>query len=67
MPPRRRQQLRAYGLTESEWIYVLQHAPTTIIRVGQTELALERELATTILVDAARPSTAPIDLPPVAS
>jgi Fe2+ transport system protein FeoA len=66
-PPRRRQQLRAYGLAESSWIYVLQHVPTTIIRVGQTELALEYELAATILVDAACPASAPVDQPPVVS
>jgi Fe2+ transport system protein FeoA len=54
-PPRRRQQLRAYGLAERSWIHVLQHTPTTIIRVDLTELALERELATTIVVDSARP------------
>jgi Fe2+ transport system protein FeoA len=57
-PARRRQQLRAYGLTESSWIHVVQHVPTTIIRVEQTELALERELADTILVEAAQPAHA---------
>ena len=36
-PPQRRQQLRAYGLSESSWLHVLQHTPTTIIRVEQTE------------------------------
>ena len=65
-PPRRRQQLRAYGLIEKGWIHVLQHVPTTIIRVEQTELALERELATTILVEAAQPASAKIDRPPTA-
>jgi len=54
-PPRRRQQLRAYGLAESGWIHVLQHTPTTIIRIDLTELALENELATTILVESAQP------------
>jgi Fe2+ transport system protein FeoA len=54
-PPRRRQQLRAYGLAERSWIHVLQHTPTTIILVDLTELALEQELATTILVDSAQP------------
>jgi Fe2+ transport system protein FeoA len=34
---------------------VLQHAPTTVIRVQHTELAIERELAATILVEAAQP------------
>jgi len=53
-PPRRRQQLRAYGLAESGWILVLQHTPTTIVRIGLTELALEQELAATILVEDAR-------------
>jgi Fe2+ transport system protein FeoA len=38
---------------------VLQHAPTTVIRVQQTELALERELAAAIVVEAAQPDEAP--------
>lgn len=65
-PPRRRQQLRAYGLTERRWIDVLQHVPTMIIRVEHTELALERELAATILVEAAEQVSPQTDLPPVA-
>jgi Fe2+ transport system protein FeoA len=60
-PPQRRQQLRAYGLSESSWMHVLQHTPTTIIRVERTELALERELAETILVDEAQPLRSTID------
>jgi Fe2+ transport system protein FeoA len=59
LPSARRQQLRAYGLGESEWMTVLQHAPTTVIRVQQTELALERELAAAIVVEAAQPDEAP--------
>lgn len=60
-PPERRQQLRAYGVSESSWMHVLQHSPTTIIRVEGTELGLERELAATILVDEAQPVHATID------
>lgn len=45
---------------------MLQHVPTMIIRVEQTELALERELAATILVEAAEPVSPQTDLPPVA-
>jgi Fe2+ transport system protein FeoA len=55
LPPARRQQLRAYGIDESEWIHVLQHAPTTVIRVRHTELALEYELAAAIVVEAVQP------------
>jgi Fe2+ transport system protein FeoA len=57
LPAARRQQLRAYGLGEQDWIHVLQHSPTTVIRVRHTELALERELAAAILVEAAEPPT----------
>jgi len=64
-PPRRRQQLRAYGFAESGWILVLQHTPTTIVRIGLTELALEQELAATILVEDARQVTAETDQPSV--
>ena len=59
-PPQRRQQLRAYGISESSWMHVLQHSPTTIIRVEGTELGLERELAATILVDQVQPVHATI-------
>lgn len=61
-PPPRRRQLRAYGLCEDAWLHVLQHAPATVIRVGQTELALERDLAATILVENPLPEAAVCDL-----
>jgi len=66
-PPRRRQQLRAYGLSEHNWIHILQHVPTTIIRVGRTELALDRELAETIVVEALHPADAGADEPPASA
>lgn len=64
-PARRRQQLRAYGLAEWGWIHVLRSSPATIICVGQTEIALERDLAATIVVDAAHPAAAPARRPTV--
>jgi Fe2+ transport system protein FeoA len=64
-PARRRQQLRAYGLAEGCWMVILQHTPTTILRVGRTELALERELAASIIVEDAQPAAAAADRPSV--
>jgi len=46
----RREQLEAYGLSAGRGVAVVQHAPVTVIRVDHTELALETELATAILV-----------------
>lgn len=66
-PARRRQQLLAYGLAERGWVRVLRHSPTTIICVGQTEIALERELAATILIDGAHPAATRTDRPAVGS
>jgi len=39
----------------------VQHHPTTIIRVERTELALERDLASTIVVVEARPEHSSAD------
>ena len=44
---------------------MLQHTPTTIVRVGLTELALEQELAATILVEDAHQVGADTDQPSI--
>jgi len=45
-----REQLEAYGLYAGRQVLVLQRAPATVIRVDHTELALEAELAASVLV-----------------
>jgi Fe2+ transport system protein FeoA len=51
MPITRRAQLQAYGVWAGSPVWVLQHAPVTIIRVEHCELALERELARQIEIE----------------
>lgn len=50
IPRPRREQLEAYGLSAGRRVFVVQHAPVTVLRVDHTELALEAELAAAILV-----------------
>jgi Fe2+ transport system protein FeoA len=51
MDTSRRQQLQAYGLSPGHCVHVLQHSPVTIIQAGHTELAMEADLAETIMVE----------------
>lgn len=51
MPPKRRAQLQAYGLLPGQTLRVIQHNPVTIIQVELTELALETELARSVVVE----------------
>lgn len=48
--PARRAHLQAYGLIPDDWVWVVQHSPVTVIRIEQTELALENSLASEIEV-----------------
>jgi Fe2+ transport system protein FeoA len=48
--PDRRARLQAYGLIPNYWVRVVQHSPVTVVRLDQTELALETELAGEIQV-----------------
>ncbi len=43
--------LQAYGLAPGHLLQVLQHAPVTVIQIGNTELALEAELASQVEVE----------------
>lgn len=52
LPPKRRVQLIAYGLSPGLWVEVLQQSPVTIIRIDNTELALEKSLAEKIISQA---------------
>lgn len=47
----RADRLRAYGLAAGATIELLQQRPVTVIRVEQTELALEAEIAARVLVE----------------
>jgi Fe2+ transport system protein FeoA len=53
-PADRRAYLQAYGLTPHDWVTVLQNSPVTVIRLENTELALESELADGIQVEQIR-------------
>ena len=48
--PDRQARLQAYGLIPNYWVRVVQHSPVTVIRLDNTELALEPELAGEIQV-----------------
>jgi Fe2+ transport system protein FeoA len=48
----RRQQLRGYGLSIGSLVRVIQQTAATVVLVDYTELALERDLARLILVEA---------------
>jgi len=50
MPAVRYAHLRAYGLAPGSQVYVVQHAPVTVIRIEHLELALEGGLAQEIQV-----------------
>jgi Fe2+ transport system protein FeoA len=50
MPAERYAQLRAYGLAPGCKVFVLQHAPITVIRIDHLELALEHSLVKEIQV-----------------
>jgi Fe2+ transport system protein FeoA len=43
--------LQAYGLTPGHLLRVLQQAPVTVIQIGNTELALEADLARQVEVE----------------
>jgi Fe2+ transport system protein FeoA len=49
--PVQREQLAAYGLTESRTIRVLQQRPMTIVVADEVELALEHAVASHIWVE----------------
>jgi Fe2+ transport system protein FeoA len=46
----RRNTLSAFGLIEGAEITVIQQRPACVVRVGETELAIDREIAREILV-----------------
>jgi Fe2+ transport system protein FeoA len=47
---RRRNTLTVFGLVPGAEIDLIQRRPTYVIRVGETELGLDREIAAEILV-----------------
>ncbi len=50
MPPAQVALLRTYGVDVGRSIKVVQHRPMTVLEVDQTEVALESELASLIMV-----------------
>jgi Fe2+ transport system protein FeoA len=49
-----RELLRAYGIEPGRIVRVGQHSPVTVVRVDETEIALEADLARLIFIGAAR-------------
>jgi len=43
--------LQSYGVRPGHYVRVLQHRPLTIVQVEQTELAVEAEIASAVLID----------------
>jgi Fe2+ transport system protein FeoA len=54
-PIGRRQQLLAYGLEASAHIRVIQQRPVVVLTIGETEVALEPDLAGLVEVDSIAP------------
>jgi Fe2+ transport system protein FeoA len=48
-------QLQAYGLAPGRLVQVLQQEPVTVVRADHTELALEGDLASKVLVEVVTP------------
>ena len=46
----RRKTLSAFGLVPGSEVTVVQQRPACVVRIGETELALDREIAREILV-----------------
>ncbi len=49
--PERKLHLQAYGLIPGRSVQVCQHSPVTVIRVEQTEIAIESDMAKEIFVN----------------
>jgi Fe2+ transport system protein FeoA len=54
LPTSQHEQLQAYGISTGHWVDVVQQAPVTVVRVGNTDLAFERAIARSIHVTLAR-------------
>jgi DtxR family Mn-dependent transcriptional regulator len=50
--PARLERLAAYGLTPGSLVRVAQHTPTLIFQVGETEVAVDTQVAGEIMVTA---------------
>ena len=61
-PPERRNALAVFGITVGAEIEVVQQRPSCVIRVDETELALDPEIAETILVQRPEHETPPLTL-----
>ena len=48
--PARLERLAAYGLTPGSLVRVAQHTPTLIFQVGETEVAIDAQVAGEIMV-----------------
>jgi DtxR family Mn-dependent transcriptional regulator/ferrous iron transport protein A len=53
--PARLDRLGAYGLVPGSWVLVQQLQPALILRVGETEISIDRNVAKEILVRAGKP------------
>lgn len=51
LPPDRGNALAVFGLAPGAEITLLQHQPACVVQVGETQLALDPEIADSILVD----------------
>lgn len=51
IPHNRKAQLHAYGINPGNSVRILQQSPITIIQIDHTEIALERILANSIIVE----------------
>ncbi|MFN8186214.1 MAG: ferrous iron transport protein A [Gaiellales bacterium] len=50
LPPAYRDHLHAYGLVPGRWVRMIRRAHVSLVEVEHTELALETELARSVLV-----------------
>ncbi|HXF61758.1 MAG TPA: ferrous iron transport protein A [Caldilineaceae bacterium] len=50
MPAQRLARLSLYGLTPGSYVEIVQHRPLPVVRVGETELSLDKEILAQIWV-----------------
>jgi Fe2+ transport system protein FeoA len=61
---KRRNTLTVFGLVPGTELTLIQRRPGFVIRVGETELGLDREIAREIVVELTQPADAPPPPPP---
>jgi Fe2+ transport system protein FeoA len=51
MDKRHVEMLQAMGISPGQWVRVVQNVPVIVVEVGNTELALEHDLAAQVVIE----------------